>query len=109
MRMIITVAPGAGADMVAHATSQLSTERWGQDVVVEPRSGGGGAIASETLLKSSPNGYTIMQTGDGLLLQTATKRVPLDVLKVFEPIVPTSTQLYILLARERDIRRIPCD
>jgi len=98
MRIIISVAPGAGADMVARATAQLLTEKLGQNVVVEPRPGGGGVIASETLLKSTPDGYTILQTGDGLLFQTATKRVPFDVLKMFDPIVPTSTQPYILVS-----------
>jgi tripartite-type tricarboxylate transporter receptor subunit TctC len=98
IRIIISVAPGAGADMVARATAQILTERWGQNVVVDPRPGGGGVIASELLSKSSPDGYTILQSGDGLLFQTATKRVPFDVLKVFEPIVSSTQQPYILLA-----------
>lgn len=98
IRIIIGVAPGAGADMVARATAQIMTERWGQNAVVDPRPGGGGVIASETLLKSTPDGYTILQSGDGLLFQTATKRVPFDVLKEFEPIVATTQQPYILVA-----------
>lgn len=98
IRIIISVAPGAGADMVARATAQLLTERWGQNAVVDPRPGGGGVIASELLSKSTPDGYTILQSGDGLLFQTATKRVPFDVLKVFDPIVSSTQQPYILLA-----------
>jgi tripartite-type tricarboxylate transporter receptor subunit TctC len=98
LRIIIGVAPGAGADMVARATAQLLTERLGQNVVVDPRPGGGGVVASETLARSMPDGYTILQSGDGLLFQTATKRVAFDVLKAFEPVVSTSTQPYILLA-----------
>ncbi len=98
IRIIIGVAPGAGADIVARATAQILTERWGQNAVVDPRPGGGGVIASETLAKSTPDGYTLLQSGDGLMFQTATKRVPFDVLKVFEPVVSTTTQPYILLA-----------
>jgi tripartite-type tricarboxylate transporter receptor subunit TctC len=92
IRIIIGVLPGAGADMVARATAQILTERWGQNAVVDPRPGGGGAIASELVSKSTPDGYTILQSGDGLLFQTATKRVPFDVLKVFEPVVSSTQQ-----------------
>jgi len=98
IRIIIGVAPGAGADMVARTTAQIMTEKWGQNAVVDPRPGGGGVIASETLLKSTPDGYTILQSGDGLLFQTATKRVPFDVLKEFIPVIATTQQPYILVA-----------
>ncbi len=97
IRIIIGVAPGAGADMVARLTAQLLTDRWGQNAVVDPRPGGGGVIASELMAKSTPDGYTILQSGDGLLFQTATKRVAFDVLKIFDPIVSSTQQPYILL------------
>jgi tripartite-type tricarboxylate transporter receptor subunit TctC len=82
---------------VARATAQILTERWGQNAVVDPRPGGGGVIASELVSKSTPDGYTLLQSGDGLLFQTATKRVPFEVLKVFEPVVSSTQQPYILL------------
>lgn len=97
IRIIIGVAAGAGADMVARTTAQILTERWGQNVVVEPRPGGGGVIASENAAKAAPDGYTLYQSGFGLLYQGATKRVPFDVLKTFEPVVRTTQQPYILL------------
>jgi len=97
IRIIITVAPGAGADLVARATAQIMSDRWGQNVVVDPRPGGGGVIATETLHKSLPDGYTILQTGDGLVLQTITKRVPIDVMKEFDPVVSSTAQPYILV------------
>lgn len=98
IRIIISVAPGAGADMVARLTAQILTDAWGQNVVVDPRPGGGGVIASETTAKSTPDGYTLLQSGDGLLFQSATKRVAFDILKTFDPIVSTTQQPYILLA-----------
>ena len=97
IRIIIGVAAGAGADMVARTTAQILTERWGQNVVVEPRPGGGGVVASEQAARAAPDGYTLYQSGFGLLFQGATKRVPFDVLKTFEPVVRTTQQPYILL------------
>ncbi len=98
IRIIITVAPGAGADLVARTTAQIMMDRWGQNVVVDPRPGGGGVIATEVLYKSLPDGYTILQTGDGLVLQTIGKRVSVDVSKEFEPVVSSTAQPYILVA-----------
>ncbi len=97
IRIIISVAPGAGADYVAKLTGQILTERWGQNVVVDPRPGGGGVIASGMAAKAAPDGYTLYQNGFGLLMQGVTKRVEFDVLKAFEPIARTTSQPYILL------------
>jgi len=97
IRIIISVAPGAGADYVARLTATILRERWGQNVVVDPRPGGGGVIASQIAASSAPDGYTLYQNGFGLLLQGATKRVDFDVLKTFQPIVRTTSQPYILL------------
>jgi len=98
LRIIIGVAPGAGADMVARASAHVLTEKWGHNAVVDPRPGGGGLIASQALLKSTPDGYTLLQAGDGIMYQRLTRGAPFDALKVFEPVVSTSTQPYMLLA-----------
>src|SRR5690349_2965410 len=98
MRLIISVAPGAGADAVTRAAAQALTDAWGQNAVVDNRPGGGGVIATELVARSAPDGYTILSIGEVLLLLGAQKRVAFDVLKAFDPIVPTSAQPYILIA-----------
>jgi tripartite-type tricarboxylate transporter receptor subunit TctC len=98
IRLVVSVAPGAGADAIARAAAQMLTDRWGQNAVVDNRPGGGGVIATELVARSSPDGYTILSQGDTLMLLGALKRVSFDVLKAFDPIVPTSQQPYILIA-----------
>jgi tripartite-type tricarboxylate transporter receptor subunit TctC len=97
VRLILTVAPGAGADAIARAAAQMLTDAWGQSVVVDNRPGAGGLIAVDTVVKAAPDGYTILSNGDSLLLLGVLKRVPYDVRKVLDPIVPTSFQPYVLL------------
>ena len=97
IRIIIAVAPGAGADFIARGAAQILTDRWGQNAVVDSRPGGGGVIAVELAARSAPDGYTIMQYGDAMLLMGALKRVPFDVLKAFDPVVALSAQPYILM------------
>lgn len=97
IRLIVSVAPGAGADAIARAAAQMLTDRWGQNAVVDNRPGGSGVIAVELVARSAPDGYTLLSIGDTLMLLGALKRVPFDVLKAFDPIVPTSAQPYVLL------------
>jgi tripartite-type tricarboxylate transporter receptor subunit TctC len=97
IRIIIAVAPGAGADFIARATAQILTDRWGQNAVVDSRPGGGGVIAAELAARAAPDGYTLFQYGDGMMLLGAQKRVSFDVLKSFDPVAGVSAQPYVLL------------
>ena len=97
IRILIGSTPGAGGDMIARMTAKILSDAWGQNVVVDPRPGGGGVIASGLLAKSAPDGYTFLQSGDGLLLQSATKRVSFEIMKVFDPVVSLTQQPYILM------------
>ena len=97
IRLIISVAPGAGADAVARMAAQMLTDSWGQTAVVDNRAGAGGVIAMELVARAAPDGYTILSHGETFLLQGVLKRVPFNVLKAFDPIVSTSTQPYVLL------------
>src|SRR4026209_1076734 len=87
IRLIVTVSPGASADTMARAVGQILSDHFGQTVVVDNRAGGSGVIATELVANSPADGYTILSYADALLLLGVTKRVPFDVLKVFEPVV----------------------
>lgn len=97
IRIIIAAAPGAGGEAVARAAGQMLHERWGQNAVIDSRAGGSGVIATELVARSAPDGYTLLSLGDTLLLIGAFKRVPFDIFKAFDPIVPTSFQPYVLV------------
>jgi len=101
IRIIISVAPGAGADMVARMTSEIIESAWGQNVVVDSRPGGGGVVATNVAAKAEPDGYTFYQNGFGLLMIGAAKRVDFNVMKAFEPVVRTTQQPYILIVNPR--------
>ena len=97
IRLIISVAPGAGADAVARAAAQMLTEAWGQNAVVDNRPGAGGVIATELVARAAPDGYTFLSIGDTLSILGAMKRLPFDVRKAFEPVVAMSAQPYVLI------------
>lgn len=99
IRIVSSVQPGAGGDTMARVVASIIQDKWGANVVVENRSGAGGTIASEIVARATPDGYTLYSQGESLLIQGATKRVPFDVLKAFDPVTPTSQQPYILLTQ----------
>jgi len=52
--------PGGGMDSVARALGEKLSPRLGQQVVVENRPGAGGAIGTDAVAKSAPDGYTLL-------------------------------------------------
>lgn len=97
IRIIVPVAPGGGNDTIARAAGQMLTDKWGQTVVVDNRSGGGTVIATELTAQAPPDGYTMMCATDTIMVLGAMKRVPFDIRKAFDPIVPMTMQPYILV------------
>ena len=55
IRIIVSVAPGAGADTIARAIAQMLGDRWGQNAVVDNRPGGTAVIATELVARSAPD------------------------------------------------------
>src|SRR5262245_16267899 len=60
VRIIVGYPPGGSADVVARLIGQQLSERLSQSFVVENRPGAGTNIATETVVKSAPDGYTLL-------------------------------------------------
>jgi tripartite-type tricarboxylate transporter receptor subunit TctC len=63
IRMIIPFPPGGATDLLGRLVGQKLSERVAQPVVAENRTGGGGNIGAEYVVKAAPDGYTIMVGG----------------------------------------------
>jgi tripartite-type tricarboxylate transporter receptor subunit TctC len=59
VRIICPLAAGGGIDATARIVAARLSEMWGQQVVVENKSGASGNIAAEFVARSDPDGYTI--------------------------------------------------
>ncbi len=59
VRMIVGFPPGGGTDIVARIFADRLSQLWDQSVIVENRAGAGGVIATETVARAAPDGYTI--------------------------------------------------
>ena len=60
VHLIIGYPPGGSADMTARLTSQWLSEKLGQQFIVESRPGAATNIATESVVRAAPDGYTLL-------------------------------------------------
>src|SRR6516225_1416883 len=60
IKLIAPFPAGGSIDLTARLIGQWLTERLGQQLVIENRSGAGGNIATEAVVRAAPDGYTLL-------------------------------------------------
>jgi tripartite-type tricarboxylate transporter receptor subunit TctC len=63
--LINTMGAGGSHDLTMRAVVSVANDYLGQPVIVQIKSGGGGAIGTEAVAKASPDGYTLLAGGPG--------------------------------------------
>ncbi len=97
VRVVTPYAPGGITDSMARILANHLTHALGQPFVVENRVGAGGAIASEFVAKSSPDGYTLYFASTGqVAIQPHVQKLNFDALRDFAPISPFGISPFVL-------------
>lgn len=86
IRLIVPFAPGGGTNIVARLIGQKLGESLGQQVNVDNRPGGNTIIGSEALVKSPPDGYTLIVVTVAHVINPYLFPVPYDPLRDFAPV-----------------------
>lgn len=60
VRIVVTFTPGGAADILARTVGEKLTQSWGQQVIVENRPGASGIVGTEAVVRSAPDGYTLL-------------------------------------------------
>lgn len=99
IRWVMPYPPGGSIDTVSRAIAQRLTDRLGQQVVVDNRTGAGGTIGAEIGARATPDGYTIVNGGDGTLALSPLLRtkLPYDPIRDFAPISQLVAINYVLV------------
>jgi tripartite-type tricarboxylate transporter receptor subunit TctC len=98
IRFVVPVVPGGAVDTVGRIVGLKLGPVLGQNVVVDNRGGANYIIGSETVMRSAPDGYTLLFTaGAHTINPSIYRKLPYDTVRDFTPIayVANSTGLVI--------------
>ena len=109
MRFYVGFAPGTGSDLVSRLLAQKLSERLGQPVIVEQKVGSGGILASETVVKSRPDGHTmVLLSGSHSVLAAMRKSLPYDPVRDFGMVGLVSSYPMVISVRpDSPIKSLP--
>ena len=97
VRVLVGAPAGSGSDLMTRPIAQKLSERWGQSVVVDNRSGAAGAISVHTVAQAVPDGYTLSVLAAQSVTAMLLKTVATDIPRELEPVVLMITQPYLLV------------
>ena len=93
IRLVAPFAPGGALDLIARGVAAKLAESMGQPVVVENRAGASGALGSEAVARSAPDGYTLLlgATTTHGINPALNPNLPYDPIKDFTPVSLVAT------------------
>lgn len=84
VQMLVPLSTGTTVDIIARMYADKLSQRLGQSVVVQNRPGAGGTIAALAVIKSAPDGYTILMVNTQHSVNPALySKLPYDTLRDF--------------------------
>lgn len=87
VRLLVPSTAGGGIDLLARLFAQRLSEQMGQPFVVENMGGAGGTIASGTLARAAPDGYTLLFGATTVAVNAASlTKLPFDAVNALTPI-----------------------
>ena len=100
VRIFVPYAAGGGVDTIARTLGDVVSKQWAQPVVVENRPGAGGVVASQALVASPADGYTLIVVASGHPTNPFLyPKIPYDTFRDFTPISLLASSPNILLVR----------
>jgi tripartite-type tricarboxylate transporter receptor subunit TctC len=96
VKIVVGFAPGGGSDFAARVVAQQLTERMKNQVIVENRPGAGSLLGAEYVIKSAPDGYTLLLTPASYTVNPSVYKLSFDPLNDITPIAQISKGPYIV-------------
>jgi len=109
VRVIVPFGPGGPTDVMARTVAHGLTAALGQPFLVENRPGAGGNVGVVAVARSAPDGYTLLVSSSGFVVNTSLFRNPgYDALRDFAPIMELGASPNAFLATNASsIRTVP--
>ncbi|MEJ7932419.1 tripartite tricarboxylate transporter substrate binding protein [Ramlibacter sp. AN1015] len=100
IRLVVNFPAGGSLDVVTRTVGQKLSEKFGQSVVIENRTGAGGNIGAQAVASAAPDGYTLLSSPPGPLTinQFLYREMPFDPMKLV-PVIMLSGMPNVITAR----------
>ncbi|WP_254277570.1 tripartite tricarboxylate transporter substrate binding protein [Halomonas sp. 3H] len=98
--IIVPYAPGGIADIAARTVAEAMSSTWGQEVIVDNRTGGAGFVAATAVARATPDGHTLFvaDMGVNVINPYLFDETPYDPATDFRPITMISDTPLVLAA-----------
>lgn len=98
IHVIVPFAAGGSTDVAARLVGQHLSKSFGQQVVIENRTGANGNIGTEAAAKSAPDGYTLLIAPDSVVANPHIYAVEYNALKDLVPVIQLARQPIVMAA-----------
>lgn len=97
VRLVFGLTVGSSSDIMARIVAQKLTEKWGQSAIVDNRPGAGGNIAAAAVVKSEPDGYTLLLSNVSIAIAPSYyRKLNYDPVNDLVPVTQVSSVPHIL-------------
>jgi len=96
VRLVVPYPPGGSTDVAARAVAERIAPALGQPVLIENRAGAGGNIGIESVVKSDPDGYTVLIAPDFVASAPHVYKLNYEPMKQLVPVIQLSRQPVVL-------------
>ncbi len=96
IRIVVGFAPGGGTDFIARVIAKKLGEQFGTQVLVDNRPGAGSTIGAELVVKSPPDGYTLLVNAASYTVNPSVYKLSFDAMNDITPIVQLSRGPYVV-------------
>src|SRR5712664_2931275 len=98
VKVIVPWTPGQATDIAARVVAQKLQDAFGQAFVIDNKPGAGGAIGTDVVAKSAPDGYTLLAASSGpISIMPNLQKIPYDPLKDLAPVSLICTNAFALV------------
>ena len=108
IRLLVPFGPGGVGDITSRAVMQKMSEAMNQQIIIDNRPSAGGIVATETVAKSEPDGYTLYLMNNTNAVSAAMfKKLPYDPVKDFAMVSTIGAfSLGVLVSPESPVKNV---